>query len=113
MQEFYCKTKIISGENALEWLNKQRCQRLLLVTDPYFQQNGRAQRSAERVPAGQREIFVGVRPDPTVEQAAEGTARMRQLQPDLLVVLGGGSAIDTAKAIGFGANYEGDFWDIF
>ena len=81
MQKFYCKTKIISGENALEWLNKQRCQRLLLVTDPYFQQNGLAQRIAERVQAGQREIFAGVRPDPTVEQAAEGTARMWRSLP--------------------------------
>ena len=105
MQKFYCKTKIISGENALEWLGKQRCQRLLLVTDPYFQQNGLAQQIAERVQAGQREIFTGVRPDPTVEQAAEGTARMRQLQPDLLVVLGGGSAIDTAKAM---RNFAGE-----
>ena len=44
LQKFYCKTKIISGENALDWLDKQRCQRLLLVTDPYFQQSGLAQR---------------------------------------------------------------------
>ena len=105
MQEFYCKTKIISGENALDWLNTQRCQRLLLVTDPYFQQNGLAQTIAGRVQAEQREIFAGVKPDPTVELAAEGTARMRQLQPDLLIALGGGSAIDTAKAM---CHFAGD-----
>lgn len=99
MQEFYCKTKIISGENALDWLDKQSCERLLLVTDPYFQQNGLAQRITQRVQAKQREIFSKVKPDPTVELAAEGTAWMRQLQPDLLIVLGGGSAIDTAKAM--------------
>lgn len=99
MQEFYCKTKIISGENALDWLNGQHCERLLLVTDPYFQQNGLAESISKRIPAKQREIFAGVKPDPTVEQAAEGTVWMRQLQPDLLVVLGGGSAIDTAKAM--------------
>lgn len=105
MQEFYCKTKIISGENALDWLDKQHCQRMLLVTDPYFQQSGLAQRIAERVQAGQREIFSGVQPDPSVEQAAEGTALMRQLQPDLLVALGGGSAMDTAKAM---RNFAGE-----
>lgn len=105
MQEFYCKTKIISGENALDWLDKQQCQRMLLVTDPYFQQSGLAQRIAERVQAGQREIFSGVQPDPSVEQAAEGTALMRQLQPDLLVALGGGSAMDTAKAM---RNFAGE-----
>ena len=99
MQEFYCKTKIISGANALDWLNTQRCRQLLLVTDPYFQRSGLAQTIAGRVQAEQKEIFAGVKPDPTVELAAEGTALMRQLQPDLLMALGGGSAIDTAKAM--------------
>ena len=32
---------------------------------------------------------------------------------DMLLALGGGSVIDTAKAIGFGALYKGDFWDFF
>ena len=105
MQEFYCKTKIISGENALDWLNQQRCETLLLVTDPYFQQNGLAQSIAGRVQAVRREVFAGVQPDPTVELAAEGTARMRQLRPDLLIALGGGSAIDTAKAM---CHFAGD-----
>ena len=104
MQEFYCKTKIISGEGALDWLNTRQCQRMLLVTDPYFHQNGLAQKIAQRIPAKQWEIFSKIQPDPTVELAAEGTALMRQIQPDLLVVLGGGSAIDTAKAM---RNYAG------
>ena len=99
MREFYCKTKIISGENALDWLNKQQCKTLLVVTDPYFQQNGWAERIAGRVQAEKREIFAGVRPDPSVELAAEGTALMRQISPDLLIALGGGSAMDTAKAM--------------
>lgn len=99
MQEFYCKTKIISGVNALDWLDRQHCQSLLVVTDPYFQQNGWAQRIAGRVKAEKRELFAGVKPDPSVELAAEGTALMRQLKPDLLIALGGGSAMDTAKAM--------------
>ena len=99
MQEFYCKTKIISGENALDWLNGQRCQSLLVVTDPYFAENGWAKKIADRVQAEKREFFTGVKPDPTVELAAEGTALMRKIQPRMLIALGGGSAIDTAKAM--------------
>ena len=99
MQEFYCKTKIISGEKALDWLGTQCCKRLLVVTDPYFCENGLAQNVAERVQADRGEIFSKVKPDPTVELAAEGTALMRQFQPELLIALGGGSAIDTAKAM--------------
>ena len=99
MQEFWCKTKIISGAGALDWLNGQSCRQLLLVTDPYFQQNGWAERIGNRVKTENREIFAQVKPDPSVELAAEGTALMRQLQPDLLIALGGGRAVDTAKAM--------------
>ena len=99
MREFYCKTKIVSGEKALEWLNKQSCRTLLVVTDPYFQDNGWAEKIAGRVQAENREFFAGVKPDPSVELAAEGTALMRQLGPDMLIALGGGSAMDTAKAM--------------
>ena len=99
MQEFYCKTKIISGKDALDWLKDQKCRQLLVVADPYFQQNGWAEGIAGRVQAEKREFFTKVKPDPTVELAAEGTALMRQVQPDLLIALGGGSAMDTAKAM--------------
>ena len=109
MQEFRCKTKIISGKNPLDWLNTQRCQRLLVVTDPYFAQKGIALEIAERVQAEKREIFDRVMPDPTVELAAEGTAIMRQFAPDMLIALGGGSAMDTAKAMVYFAGSNGKF----
>ena len=99
MQEFHCKTKILSGANALDWLNGCSCKTLLVVTDPYFMKNGTAQAIAQRVQAERREFFDGVKPDPSVELAAEGTALMRQYHPDLLIALGGGSAMDTAKAM--------------
>ena len=99
MQVFDCKTKIISGANALAWLDSQQCRQLMLVTDPYFRENGWAEKIAGRVQAENRTIYDQVKPDPTVEQAAEGTALMRQEKPDLLIALGGGSAMDTAKAM--------------
>ena len=99
MQEFYCKTNIISGENALDWLNRQSCQSLLVVSDPYFAENGWMEKIAGRVQAEKREFFDGVKPDPSVELAAEGTALVKQLQPDTIVALGGGSAMDCAKAM--------------
>lgn len=101
MQEFYCKTKILSGENALAWLDGQKCESLLMVTDPYFQENGWAERIANRVQAEERVIFDRVKPDPSVELAAEGTALMREQKPQMLIALGGGSAIDTAKAMAY------------
>ena len=99
MGVFECKTKIISGTDALSWLDKQQCERLLVVTDPYFRENGWADKIAGRVKSEKRTIYDQVKPDPTVELAAEGTALMRQEKPDLLIALGGGSAMDTAKAM--------------
>ena len=99
MREFDCKTKILSGDNALGWLDRQKCRSLLVVTDPYFRENGWAERIANRVQAENRQIFDQVKPDPTVELAAEGTALMRQVKPQMLIALGGGSAMDTAKAM--------------
>ena len=109
MQEFHCKTKIISGAGALDWLKGRNCRQLLLVADPYFTENGWAEEIAQRVQAEKREIFSKVQPDPKVEQAAEGTALMRQIAPDLLIALGGGSAIDTAKAMMYFAGENATF----
>ena len=109
MQVFDCKTKIISGPDALTWLDNQQCRHLLLVTDPYFQQNGWAEKIAHRVKTENRTIYHKVKPDPTVELAAEGTALMRQEKPDLLIALGGGSAMDTAKAMVYFAGEDVKF----
>ena len=81
-------------------------QRLFLVTDPYFYKNGVAQQVAEAARAEAVEIFCDVRPDPTVELAAEGTVKLKKFDPDLIVALGGGSAMDCAKAMTFFAKTD-------
>ena len=55
----------------------------------------------------------GVQPNPLSSKVYEGIALAKQEGVDFILAVGGGSAIDTAKAIGFGAVYEGDFWDFF
>lgn len=99
MQEFHCKTRVVFGPDGLDWLKTRSFRQLLLVTDPYFAQNGWAERIAGLVDVEQRLIWDQVKPDPSVELAAEGTALMREKKPDLLIALGGGSAMDTAKAM--------------
>ena len=101
MEQFECKTKIIAGPGAVSALGKLGAKRLFLVTDPYFAKNGAADRIAGIAGAAETEIFDRVAPDPGVELAAEGTARVRAFQPDVIVALGGGSAMDCAKAIGW------------
>ena len=55
----------------------------------------------------------GVRPNPDVEFVRELIAEARQFRPDVLLAVGGGSVIDTAKAAAMGIPYEGDVWDFF
>ena len=101
MEVFSCKTKIISGAGAISALGDMGAKRLFLVTDPFFYKNGTADRVAQAAGAERTEIFHDVKPDPTVELAAEGTARLRAFEADLIVALGGGSAMDCAKAMAF------------
>ena len=96
MEQFYCKTKILTGE-AVEILKDMDIQKLLLVTDPYFVTEGTAQRLLGCARQGQ--IFGDVVPDPGVELVAKGTAALRDFEPDTVVALGGGSAMDCAKAM--------------
>lgn len=108
MEEFSCKTKLISGAGTVSRLGTLGGKRLFLVTDPFFAKNGTAQSVAEAAKCQQVEVFDRVQPDPTVELAAEGTARLRAFGPDLVVALGGGSAMDLAKAMAYFAkgNYK-------
>lgn len=55
----------------------------------------------------------GVDPNPTDTKVREGIGICRREKIDGLVAVGGGSAIDTAKAIAAGAVYDGDFWDFW
>ena len=97
MEQFSCPTKIISGPGAVHELKNLNIQRLLVVTDPYFEKNGNA--AAVAAFSKESEIFSGVHPDPTVEQVAAGTAVVKRFKPDTVVALGGGSAMDCAKAM--------------
>lgn len=101
MEEFSCKTKIISGAGAISALGSMGAKRLFLVSDPYFTKTGVAKQVADAAKCPEVEIFDKIQPDPTVELAAEGTARLRAFAPDMLVALGGGSAMDCAKAMAY------------
>lgn len=55
----------------------------------------------------------GVQPNPTDDRVYEGIDICRSQNLTGIVAVGGGSAIDTAKAIACGVPYEGDFWDFY
>ncbi|MDR1464256.1 MAG: iron-containing alcohol dehydrogenase [Oscillospiraceae bacterium] len=55
----------------------------------------------------------GVVPNPRLTLVREGIALCRREGIELILAVGGGSAIDSAKAIAMGVRFDGDVWDIF
>ncbi len=55
----------------------------------------------------------GVVPNPRLSLVQTGIALCKKENVDLILAVGGGSAIDSAKAIAMGVYYEGDVWDIY
>lgn len=55
----------------------------------------------------------GVKPNPRLETVHDGIALCRKEGVDFLLAVGGGSVIDSCKAIGMGAVYDGEVWDIY
>ncbi len=98
MEAFQGKTKILSGDGALAQIRQMGFRRLLIVADPYFAQS-EAVRGLQGTEA--TEVFSQVEPDPSVELAARGAALVQSFCPDGVVAMGGGSAMDCAKAMVF------------
>ena len=57
--------------------------------------------------------FGGIEANPTDDKVYEAINLARNKHVDGLLAIGGGSVIDTAKAIAAGVPYDGDFWDFF
>lgn len=99
MATFSCKTEIISGTGAIWELSRMGIRRMLLVAAPFFAKTDMPEKIKKAANADQMEIFSDIQPDPTVELAAKGTAILQAFCPDTVVALGGGSAMDCAKAM--------------
>jgi len=55
----------------------------------------------------------GVKPNPRLSLVQEGIKICRENNINFILAIGGGSVIDSAKAIAFGVPYEGNVWDLF
>jgi choline dehydrogenase len=87
--------------------------RPLIVTDPGIVRAGLLERATASLRAAQLSylVFDGVIPNPPIELVDEGATFYRREDCDGLIALGGGSAMDTAKAVGVVANNGGSILD--
>ena len=118
--QYYTPTKIIFGRGAEEQTGQlaaeQRCKKVLVHYG-----GGSVVRSGllERIYRSLDAVGIsyvslgGVVPNPRLSLVYEGIRLARKEQVDFILAVGGGSVIDSAKAIGYGVANEGDVWDFY
>ena len=118
--EYYTPTRVVFGAGAEKQvgalLQQQGAHKVLIHYG-----GGSAVRSGliDRIKASLTEQGIGfvelggVAPNPRLSLVYEGIALCRREQVDFLLAVGGGSVIDSAKAIGYGLVNDGDVWDFY
>lgn len=98
---FEMRTAIHFGEGALNRLKELPYQRILIITDPYISTSPMLDLITDPLKAGGKEydIFCDVVPDAPVDKIAKGVQKFLEYQPEAIVAVGGGSALDSSKAI--------------
>lgn len=97
----FVSPRIVFGEDALSALDELSGSRVLIVTDAHLVSLGIAERVADRLSKAGLEVhtFDAVEPDPVLDTASRGGEMARDVQPDWIIGLGGGSPMDVAKAV--------------
>ncbi len=93
-------------------MNKKKA---FIVTDSFLYKNGYVKPIEEKLDSMgiQHTCFYDVQPDPTLASAKEGAAAMRLFEPDVIIALGGGSAMDAGKIMWVLYEHpEADFMDM-
>lgn len=104
MQWFKIPPKIYFEEDSIQYLEKMEdISRAFIVTDPMMVQLGNVDKILyylrKREIYCHSEIYSDVESDPSVECIMRGVEAMRMFNPDVIIAIGGGSAIDAAKGM--------------
>lgn len=105
--EHHPLTRVVFGPGTLARLGELARElggaRVLLITDPGLEAAGHPQRALQSLRDAELEAFVfdGVEENPTSQHVQAGLEVAREKQIDLLVAVGGGSAMDVAKGVNF------------
>lgn len=118
--EYFTPTKVLFGkgtENQVgELIQSRNCKRVLIhygqghVVSTGLLEKITLQLSKLKI---QYELLGGVKPNARLSKVHEGILICREKKIDFILAIGGGSVIDSAKAIGYGVYYDGEVWDLF
>jgi len=115
---FYNPTQIFFGENSIKNLAKsiKDYQNILLAYGGgSIKRNGIYDNVISILKAENKNIFElsGITPNPRIEKVYEGIKICKENDIDFILAVGGGSAIDCAKAVAIGSKTDKDFWQAF
>ena len=99
MKRFNIKTEILFGEGALDYLKELKNKKVFIVTDPFMVKSGTIEKLTNNLKSSEVFVFSEIVPDPPIELVVSGIEMLKDFNPDVVIALGGGSAIDATKAI--------------
>lgn len=101
MKSFEVNTKIFFGQNALDRLKELEFNKLMVITDPFVVSSGLINQITSRLDEvnANYTLYSDVVPDPPVEKVISGVTTAIEIDPDCIVAIGGGSALDLSKSI--------------
>lgn len=101
MKEFSIQSKVIFDTSISDYFNQSTYQKAMIVADPMMIDLGFVDKISQRFQNNGKlvSLFDEITPDPTIETIAKAAGQMNKFQPDCLIAIGGGSAIDTAKGM--------------
>jgi len=99
--KFSLKSKVYFNKNSLQSLKQIKGSHAFIVSDSIMETLGYLQKTTDYLKEAGiiSSVFTGVHPDPDIKVIEEGLKSYLKSSADVLVAIGGGSAIDTAKAI--------------
>lgn len=118
--EYFTPTKVVFGKNAEErtgeLIKAQGCKKVLVH---YGGNSAKKSGLLDRICASLEKEGIsyvtlgGVVPNPHLSKVHEGIELCKKESVDFILAVGGGSVIDSGKAIGYGVANEGEVWDFY
>lgn len=99
MHRFQLRTTLCYGPDALEELSRLSGRRVFIVTDGFISKAPLMSRVRDQLGDAVIEVFDDVQPDPNIDAVVAGLRAYNAFDPQTVLAIGGGSAIDTAKAV--------------
>lgn len=117
---YYAPTQVVFGKDTESQvgnlIKQQNCKKVLVH---YGSNSAKKTGLLDRIFTSLTEAGIdyvslgGVVPNPRLSKVYEGIELCKAEKVDFILAVGGGSVIDSSKAIGYGMCYEGDVWDLY